>query len=336
MPPTIKDVAQAAGVSTATVSHVLNGNYFVSPALRERVLQAVERLGYRPHAVAKGLRTGRTGFLGLVIPDAGDPLASPLIRGVQDAAAVAGYHIVLESAATKREREGAVSILNRPGILDGLILDSSCLTPESLELPVLRGIPLTFVGHRPEGWDADMVASDEVGGAMLAVRHLWELGHRRIGYLGTTKASPAARLRQESYHQAFAQHGLPWDERLVVEVAPSRYGGYRGAKTLLAALPRPTALLAAGDALAIGALLALQEVGLRVPEEISMICCDGAPIADLTQPPLTTVAQPRYEVGARAAQMLVERLEGKESGPGRTVLLMPHLVKRKSTAAPPA
>jgi LacI family transcriptional regulator len=335
MPPTIKDVAQAAGVSTATVSHVLNGNYFVSPALRERVLEAVERLGYRPHATARGLRTRRTGFLGLLIPDAGDPLLPALIRGVQDIAATAGYHIVLESADARHRSARATSVLTQPGILDGLILDPACAGPEHLEWLARQGIPLVFIGGRPENWDTDAVAPDEIAGVATAMYHLWALGHRRIGYLGSPRASPAAGLRYEGYRQALAQHGLGWDERLVTEVAPSRYGGYRGAKALLAAPPRPTAFLAASDALAVGALLALREAGLRVPEDISLVSCSDGPIADLTQPPLTTIAQPQYELGARAAQMLVERMEGKETGPGRAIFLRPELVKRQSTAAPP-
>jgi LacI family transcriptional regulator len=332
MTTTIKDVARAASVSIATVSHVLNGTHYVSPKLCERVWDAVKETGYCRNPVAHGLRTGRTNLLGLMVADLAALSFPSIVRGAQDVAAAAGYSLVL----LRPEGPGAQHLLAmaRRGMVEGLVLDVAGIPASDVAALSESGIPTVAMSSNAEHWDIDVVVTDEAGGVCLAVEHLVELGHQRIGFVGGLPDSQTAAARYAGYRQALARHGLAYDPAIVAEAPLTRYGGYRGAKSVLAAPSRPTALIAADDSLAAGALLALQDAGLRVPDDVSLVGCDDVRVADLMTPTLTSLALPWYEMGAQAAKMLLERVSGYENGPGRTITLAPKLVRRQSTAAP--
>ncbi len=334
MTATIKDVARAAGVSIATVSHVLNGTHYVSPELCQRVLIAAAEIGYHRNEIARGLRTGRTNLLGLLLPNLETSSFPILVHGVEDVVAAAGYNLVLLRSARASDRDPLD--LARRGTLDGVILDMTLLTVnESARLRETE-VPIVVIGSRMESEGVDMVVVDEAAGIGLAVGHLVELGHKRIGFVTGSSESQAVIMRHEGYRQALARYGLVYDPAIVAETSGSRYGGYRGAKSVLAASPRPTALLTASETLAAGALLAVRDAGLQVPDDISLVGYDDVHIADLLTPTLTMLSLPWYEIGMRAAKMLLERVSGNEKGSGRTIVLSPKLVWRQSSAAPPA
>jgi DNA-binding LacI/PurR family transcriptional regulator len=332
--PTIRDVARRAGVSIATVSAVTNGGKGVSEAVRQRVWQAVAELGYRPSLVARALHSGRTQSLALLVPSVANPYFAAIVQAVERQAHARGYSLFVATSegdpgrvASYRERILAMGI-------DGVLATLSWDVLEGNLVPVLleRGIPVVGVaGSRAaEGLDC-FVADDLEAGRQLG-RYLFGLGHRAVAFLGPPDSAAAAQ-RARGLEEAMAEAGVAPDPRLRVELDGHGEGsGYRGVEILLARGVRFTAVVAFNDAVALGALNALEDQGLRVPERVS-VAGFGDTVSAYARPKITTVTYPKEELGRLALDRLLQRIGGWQ-GPPEVRRLPVGLAVRQSTRAP--
>jgi LacI family transcriptional regulator len=327
---TIADVANEAGVSSMTVSRVINDRDDVSPATRERVLEVIERLGYRPSGIARGLATRRTGTLGLVVPDVSNPFFSDVVRGAEHVAYAEGYNVFLCNTEEDSARELTVLQSLEEKRVDGLVLCSSRLGDDELCEVVTRYPGVVLVNRRLLGGRVCSVWLDDERGGRLATQHLLQAGHRAIGWLAGPEVSHSGRLRAKGYRDALASHGLPYYPDWVRSCTPVVQGGLDGTHDLLATHPELTALFCYNDLVAIGALQACVELGLNVPGDVSLVGYDDTPLAALVTPPLTTCRVPRYALGAQALRLLLGQIEGEGEG-CHEIVLQPELVVRAST-----
>ena len=327
---TITDVARDAGVSVATVSKVINGRYGVAPATTERVQEVIDRLGYETSLVARSLRSRRTNVIGILVAEF-EPFSTEILKGASRAVAGTGFDLMAYSGAA---HGGSDVGWERRSLsrLSGTLVDGAVLvTPTVVEV---RGdIPVVAVDpHRgPSG--IATVDSDNDAGAVLATEHLISLGHRRIAFLGGRTDLESSRLREEGFRTAMASAGLPVDPDLVRVGGYRREGADRPAHELLELPDPPTAVFAANDLMAIATIDAARDVGLRVPQDLSVIGFDDVPEAVAATPPLTTVAQPIQQMGAEAVALLVRLIAGAEVDTDH-VRLPTRLVERGSTAPP--
>ena len=336
-PPTIRDVAERAGVSKSTVSNVIRGADNVSPETRRRVLDAASLLGYRPNAVARNLVRRRTSLLGLVVGDLANPFYSELAKLIEQRTSAAGYATMICNTDGQAESERAriESLLQHRA--DGILMLQFSGDAESLDEPRAAAVPVVVVTCWEER--TDCVCVDDVRGAALAVEHLLELGHRRIGYLSSGLVEPVTeRRRFEGYSRALAGAGIEAGDGLVVRLdPPAELASDRSMRAALAhvlALPDPpTAFFCTNDLLAVEVLDTLERLGRRVPDAVSVVGYDGIALAGLARVSLTTVAQPRDELARLAVELVVSRIEGRGDGP-RAITLDPSLVTRQSTASP--
>lgn len=322
-----------AGVSVGTVSHVLNGSASVTEARRKRVMDAVERLGYQPSQLARGLRRNSTAMLGMIIPDITNPFFPGIVRGAEDIAFKHGFRLVLCNSDNDAAKE--ISYLNdlrsfRPS---GLLIIPSA--PETL-MRNLRSTDLSivFVDRCPAQWQGDFVTADNEGGAWQAASHLLNLGHRRLAVItGPLNVSNAAdRLR--GFQRALAEQGVGIAAEYIQEARFNSESGYSAAMRLLQMLPRPTAIFASNDLLACGTLSAAEHLGLHCPEDLSVAGFDNLEFVEHTAPALTTIHQSGYQIGATACRLLIERIADPAKLPAKMVLPT-ELKVRNSTAAPP-
>ncbi|HLV03355.1 LacI family DNA-binding transcriptional regulator [uncultured Georgenia sp.] len=328
---TINDVARTAGVSVATVSKVINGRYGVAAATSERVQEVIERLGYESSLVARSLRSRRTNVLGILVAEF-EPFSTEILKGASRAVAGTGFDLLAYSGAA--HGGGDVGWERRSlSRLSGTLIDGAVLvTPTVVE--VRDDVPVVAIDpHRgPSG--IATVDADNDAGAVLATAHLIALGHRRIGFLGGRPDLESSRQREEGFRSAMAAAGLPVDPALVRVGGYKREGADRPAHELLARPDRPTAVFAANDLMALATIDAARDVGLRVPQDLSVVGFDDVPEAVAATPPLTTVAQPIQQMGAEAIGLLVELVAGREVATEH-VRLPTRLVERGSTAPPP-
>lgn len=336
--PTQADVAKAAGVSQAVVSYVLNDNQAISisPVTRQRVLDAMAALDYVPNDAARSLRIQRTSTIAAVIPDIANPYYPDFVRGIQDVAEAHGYDVLTYNTDGERELERKALDAARRGRVDGLIVTPFHLTLDEL-LPLLRdGTPITLLGEiAVDGQDVAALPIDSVSvpgepAAREVVNYLISRGHKRIGMIAGADATPPRQQRVEGYRRALAEHHLPLQEILIRGGDFTEAGGYEAMRDLLALDPRPTAVFAANDLMAMGALLACREAGLAVPEDIALAGFDNIPAARLVHPALTTLDQQANQSGRRAAELLLGRLEGHYAGSPRAEHLAHELVPRAS------
>ncbi|MBM9510615.1 LacI family DNA-binding transcriptional regulator [Actinacidiphila acididurans] len=335
MGASLKDVAHLAGVSVKTVSNVVNNHPHVTPATRERVRRAIDELGYRPNLTARHLRKGRTGIIALAVPELGNPYFAELAGAVIDTAARHDYTVLLDHTAGRREKEVLVTQGFRTHVIDGLIL-----SPIELETSDLLGRrpddgPLVLLGEREYEAPYDQIAIDNVAAARTAVRHLTGLGRRRIAFIGARRetARRPAHLRLRGWREELLAAGLPCDESLVA--ATDGYGRWDGAAAMNALLDRgarPDAVFAYNDLMALGAIRALVERGVRVPQEVSVVGFDDIEEGRFGAVSLTTVAPDKQAIARLAVERVVARLTGTSGlrperiQPGYT------LVTRESTA----
>lgn len=329
MPVTIRDVAEAAGVSIATVSRVLNNtDHPVGAATRQRILLSAESLGYRPNVAARSLRTERSSTIGVIADDIIGPFATKIIRGIQDRLKPEGYLCVIISADwdPDAEREAIHDLVSRS--IDGIIF-SETWHKTAVEMLDVASKPYVFV-HRQFAVAGQFSAiPDELAGAKLATSHLVELGHRRIGYINGPEHYYASEVRLQGYQAALASAGIAYDSELVARGDWVVDGGYAAACQLLRATPRMTALFAGNDLMAAGAIYALRDAGLRVPEDVAVVGYDDREISRIFRPALTTVTLPCYEMGQASAQMLLDRMAGRSEA-GEEVKVRGRLIVRQS------
>lgn len=333
--PTIRDVARRAGVSVATVSRVLNGANVVAEATRERVLQAIAELGFNPNAVARSLIKRQSRIVGVVVPDIANPFFAEVARGMGDAAARLGYLVTLANSDLKGEKEIEYVRLFRSQRVDGLIYTSGTLTPGLRAALCALGRPVALAATwDPEGaWPAVLV--DSYAGARLAMDHLLDLGHRRVAVICGPQEDPVSGVpRWEGYRDAARARGLELAPPYVVFGDYRWESGYRAMQQLLALPDPPTAVAAASDLMALGAVCAALDQGLAVPGDLSVVGFDNIALSGAVRPALTTVAQPMYDIGYRAMERLARAIAGEAVEPG-VEWIPPRLVVRASTAPPP-
>jgi LacI family transcriptional regulator len=331
--PTMRDVAERAGVSVATVSHVINETHYVSPELRQRVEDAIEALGYRPNRLAQALSKQTIPLLALIVPDISNPYWSHVARAVQDLAEQRDYSLIVCSTDGLLKRE--IRFLRTlSGWISGLILHPYHVTHEHVNRYIGSDVPVVIVGDfltvqaQPPNWDG--VGGDNQGGAQAAVEYLIGLGHRRIAFIQGPSGTPTGVRRLAGFRRAFELAGLDVDEDLLIPGDYTRDAGRAGITALLDMEHPPTAVFCANDLIALGALEAAQQRGGRVPQDLSIVGFDDIDEAGRASPSLTTIRQPPRRLGVAAADILLERLEGRTEP--RRVALEFSLVVRESTA----
>ncbi len=327
----MRDVAERAGVSITTVSHVVNETRPVSDELRGRVLAAIQELGYQPNTLARSLRRGKTHTIGMIIPDNANPFFAEVSRGVEDTSFEHGYSVILCNSDGDLDKELLYTSVLAEKRVDGIIFVAAGVSTEHIRDLQAQRIPLVVVDRDIPDVAVDSVLTDNARGGELATRHLLELGHRRIGCItGPSDVTPSAD-RVTGYRRVLEAFGVPVDERLIVKGDFRCESGYRTTHSLLAMGNPPTAIFACNDMMAIGVICEALELGLRVPGEVSVVGFDDVRLASFTNPPLTTVAQPKYEMGTVATRLLIERMHDLDMPARRRVFDVSILV-RQSTA----
>ncbi|MBC7231972.1 MAG: LacI family DNA-binding transcriptional regulator [Chloroflexi bacterium] len=329
---TMKDVAQAAGVSVTTVSHVINETRYVSEELRERVLKAMEDLHYHPNTLARSLRQGISHTIGLIVPDNANPFFADVARVVETHGFKAGYSTILCNSDGQLEKELTYVNVLLAKKVDGVIFIAANSQSEHIALLTEQKIPVVIADRHMPDVEVDVVLVDNYRGGYLATEYLISLGHHRIGCItGPSDTTPGAD-RVRGYKDALTFAGLPIDKNLIVRGDFRYAGGASGAQKLLDLKEPPTAIFACNDAMAMAAMAVIRERGLAIPDDISIVGFDDIPQASFTSPPLTTVAQPIQDIGRIATDLLIERMSGSTSRPYQRIILDVKLVIRGSCA----
>ena len=326
---TIIDVARLAGVSVSTVSKVINDRYGVAPETYDKVMDIVSDLGYESSLVASSLRRNSTNVIGILVPEF-EPFSTELLKGISSAVEGTGYELLAYSGNLEHNQVGwERRSLSR---LAGTLIDGAVIVAPTASVTDAT-IPVVAVDPHTGKTGPSTVEADNVGGARAATRHLIELGHRRIAHIRGRTDLVSAQLREQGYREALEAAGIPFDPELV------RVGGYRAAETtdaareLLSRSDRPTAVFAANDLSAIRVLEIDRELGLRVPQDLSVVGFDNVPEAANAVPALTTVAQPLHQMGAEAVRLLLGLLAG---GTTEDHLLLPASLVVRASTSPPA
>ncbi len=330
---TIRDVAARAGVSTMTVSRAINNSGYISQEARERVEAAIAQLGYVPNTLARSLRFKRTKTLAFVLTDITNPFFTTLARGVGDAANAKGFNVIFcntdESETAQAEQLTALVQKRVDGVL--LVPARSCAEPVAF----LRDqkVPVVVLDRRVPDCSVDSVRCDSEAGAYELVKLLLDLGHRRIGILSGPEKVSTALDRVAGYRRAMAEYCLEIDPDLVSYGSFTQAGGYEMARKMWALQAHPTAFCAANNFIAIGAYRALRDAGLRVPEDVAMVAFDDLPASMVIEPFFTVAAQPAYEMGRCATELLLRRLTGDNLDACQEIVLPLEVIVRRSSGS---
>jgi LacI family transcriptional regulator len=350
-----KDVAQRAGVSIATVSHVVNGTRFVSDETRQKVLDAIEALNYRPNAVARGLATNSTRKIGLVISEISNPFFTVAARGVEDEFLKQGYNIILCDTDEDPKREDNCLHLLATQQIDGLIISPTGVPSASLQAMAATGIPIVQLDRSSPDLALPLIGVNNEEGAYRATRYLIDLGHQRIACLINLDVISTQRDRLKGWERALREANLPVSDDLIVRADPHFYGiqsdssgslplvspvaepkrapsAYELLQDILKSPGRPSAIFVASNQLTLGTLYAFRTCGLRCPDDISLISFDDHDWAPIFSPPLTVVCQPAYRLGQAAAQLLMKMINGESAEVPAPMQV--ELIIRASCAAP--
>ncbi len=331
----LEQIAQKSGVSRSTVSRVINHDPRVSPDTRARVELVIKQLDYQPNAAARSLAGGRSHVLGLVIPMGvgrifTDPYFPLLIQGVSSACNALNYSVMLWIAEPEYERRTIGNILNNR-LIDGVILSSMMTDDPILEALAQAELPFILIGRHPSNNQVNYVDVDNTNSAREIVSYLLRMGYRRVATITGPQNMIAGIDRLEGYHAALRFWGVAMDARLIVDGDFSEEGGYAAMQRLLPL--RPDAVFAASDAMALGALRAIQEAGLKVPQDMGLVGYDDMPFVARTNPPITTVRQPTLKVGAVATETLIGLIEQPGSGPHRIILPTEMVIRESCRSA---
>lgn len=330
----MKDVARLAGVSVQTVSVVVNDKAVVSADTRDRILAAIDELGYRPLAAARSLRTGLTRTIGLMVADITNPFFARMADAVEDHAHAAGFNVILYNTHSDPERERTYLHIAAQRWVDGMLFVTTTDTLHGLRALQDAGIPVVAIDRIPSGYDGPSVILDNTRTGAMVAEHLLDLGHVRLAHICGPLDLRLSIERLESFQAAIRARGLEPLPHAVGDAAWSCESGYDAMRQLLERAPAPTAVFASNDRLAIGAMRAVAERGLRIPDDISIVGVDNIELAPYQCPPLTTVRQSLTDVATLATKILLALVKGDE--PDRTqVVFEPQLMVRESTAAPP-
>lgn len=323
----IKDVAEAAGVSTATVSRVLTNGLHVRPEVRKRVLAAVERLGYRPNLVARSLRSQQSTTLGLIVSDIRNPFFTAISRAVEDTAYEQGYSIMLCNTDENPEKETIYLNLMQDTGIAGVIISPTRQNDAIFTGPNFP-LPIVVVDRSIVNGDVDAVLLDNVTAAYRLTTHLIEQGYQRIGILSSEMST--GQERQRGYEKALRAHDFILQTEYMKNIAPKMEAGYEATLKLLDTIEPPDALFTINSLLAAGALQAIRERNLTMPDDIALVTFDETTWASLVQPAITLIAQPTYEIGKTATELLLQRI-ADPTRPTRHVILTGQLLVRGSS-----
>lgn len=328
---TIKDIAQIAGVSPSTVSRALNDSPLIREETKARIREIAAALGYERNELARGLVKGASGALGLLVPDITNPFFAEITKGVEEVARERGFGVVLCTTENEPAREEEYIKLLRRKRVDGLVIATATLDdPHLLELQRFR-IPFVLVSRLAEKVEAPFVVVDDRKGGRLAVEHLVSLGHKKIGFIGGPANVHSSLERMQAYREVLAEYKLPFYRKWVTFASFTQEAGRTIGKVMLSAKDRPTAIFAANDLIALGVMEAAEDLGLRIPEDLSLVGYNNIAYAALPRIQLTTVAQPMREMGRIAAEFVIDVLEGKRE-PRLSLRLEPTLIIRRTTA----
>jgi LacI family transcriptional regulator len=329
---TIKQVAAASGVAPSTVSNALTGKGYVSPETRSRVVEIAASLGYRASSVARSLRLQQTWSVGLLLADVSNPFFPAVVRGIEDVLWRKQYNLVLCNTDYRKDKEAAYLRHLLDKRLDGLILASTASDSDDVLRLQSERVPFVMLNRRHVSAKTHYVGMDNEGGVGMAMEHLLALGHRRIGFIKGRADSSAAEERYQGYRKALRQAGIPFDEALVAYGDYTIESGHAAAVGLMGRPRLPTAIVSANDFMAFGAMALFKERGLRVPEEMSVIGFDDIFVSALPWIELTTVRPQSWQLGARAAELLLALIGGQETGLAHEVILPNELIRRATTA----
>lgn len=335
--PTIRDVAKEAGVSIATVSYVLNASGVVSDPTRERVLRAVDRLGYRPSVIAQGLQARSSRMIGYswrpMPPDKFSPVLEKFVHSMGEAAARHGYHLLSFPRPEPADEVAVYAEMMATGRVDGLVLSDTNIDDRRIRCLLDQGFPFVTFGRANPDWKFSWVDVDGTDGARQAVIHLFELGHQRIACLAWPEDSLTGQYRLQGYIAAMAALGQSVDPAWVIRLENDYHQAYHAIQTLLALPPdrRPTAVFALSDLMALGVINAGADAGLKIGRELAVVGFDDAPITGYLRPSLTSLRQPIAEVGELLVTTLIDLVRSEDPQPVH-VLLKPRLIVRDSTA----
>jgi LacI family transcriptional regulator len=318
--PTMSDVAERADVSKATVSHVLNNTRFVEEATRQRVLQAIVELGYRPSAAARSLTTNRTQTIGVIVSDVSNQFFAEVLRGIEDIVRPRNYSIIFCNTSEILKRESNYLDLLLRQRVDGIIAAATSQRWDVLSEAEIQHTPVVFVDRTFEGLDGPYVGVDNAGGAFQGTKFLIECGHRKIGILAGFQRLSSMRERLAGFSQVLQEYDITLPEDWVIYSKLSIEGGQKAMKQLLSLPERPTAVFINNNLLSLGALLAIKENGLHCPEDIAIVGFDDHPWAAVSDPPLTVIRQPALEVGRTAAGLLLKLIEYEKPLEARVIL----------------
>jgi LacI family transcriptional regulator len=331
----LEDIAKQAGVSRSTVSRVVNDQPHVREDVRERVLKVIQSTGYHPNVAARALASQRSWMIGLVLPRSvssffADPYFPRLTQGIAQACNQYDYTLGLFLISTPDDEDKIYSRVSRKGWLDGILIQSGQIGDQLIDRLVNSNVPLVVAGRPFNPEQVSYIDVDNVSAAYGAVAHLIRLGYKRIGTITGLINSVVSLDRKEGYLKALVEHGLAVDGSLIAEGDFTETGGYRGMGQLLAA--RPEAVFAASDLMAIGAMRAVREAGLSVPDDIAFVGFDDLPLATIPNPPLTTIRQPIYQFGFKSVEILIDLIENGIK-PSRRIIMDTELVIRDSCGA---
>ena len=334
--PTLRDVAEAAGVHAATASRALNPETrrMVNAETARRVLRAAESLGFSPNPIARGLKTAKSGTIGLVLPDITNPLFPPIVRGIEDVLSGSGYSALIVNTDNDPDRERVQIASLRSRQVEGLIVATALLDHPLLDQLHEQKVNVVLVNRRTATVEVPWITPDDAAGVEQSVSHLVGLGHRRILHLAGPQTTSTGVVRSRAFQSALREHGLPEDPALVA--ACDFWSETEGARVLRGVLDAGTAftaVVAGNDLIALGCYDVFAERGIVCPDEISVVGFNDMPLLDKLRPPLTSVGVPQHQIGMEAARMLLESINEPDRPP-RTVLLPVSLVVRGSTAAP--
>jgi LacI family transcriptional regulator len=327
---TIYDVAREANVSMATVSRVVNGNPNVKPSTRKKVLEAIERLGYRPNAVARGLASKKTTTVGVIIPDISNIFFAELARGIEDIATMYKYNIILSNSDQNKEKE--LHLLNTmlAKQVDGILFMGGNITEEHVNEFQKSPVPIVLAATIEPNNTIPSVNIDYEQAAFEAVAHLLEKGNKRVAYVTGPTDDPINQKKLAGYRRALETHGLTYDEDLIIEGDNSYDSGIEAYEKIAELAEKPTAVFAGTDEMALGIIHGAQDHGVRIPDQLEVVGFDNTRLATMVRPRLTTVMQPMYDIGAVAMRLLTKYMN-KENVENHIVVLPHRIEYREST-----
>jgi DNA-binding LacI/PurR family transcriptional regulator len=333
----MQEIAKMAGVSLGTVSHVLNNTAKVREPTRKRVLEAVQAAGYQPSQLARALRRDKTNMIGMIIPDITNPFFPAVVRGAEDVAFSNGYRLILCNTDNDHFKELVHLNELRTYLPAGLIVIPSNFSDLTAQAESYRraGTGVVCIDRLPKNWSGDSVTADNEAGAYNATRFLLQMKHTRLAAITGPLHLTNAKERLDGFKRAVRQSKLRLGPEYIQETTFDKQGGHSKALVLLRLVPRPTAIFAGNDMIALGALLAIRELGLSCPGDVSLMGFDDLDLVETTNPSLSSVSQSGYQLGSTAARILLDRLNG-DKGPAKHLVLETSLKLRHSVAAPRA